>query len=167
MGQTEEDLKEAFAGESEANRKYVAYPRQAEQDGFPQVARLFRAAAESETVHAINHLQVMEGIHETLENLQEAAEGEAEEFREMYPEFAQRAKKAGNHNARDSFDYAGEVEEIHYRMYKEAIEAVKQGNDLPATQLFVCQGCGNTVEEKAPESCPVCGAPKSMFKKVD
>ena len=167
MGQTEEDLKQAFAGESEANRKYVAFARQAEQDGFPQVSRLFRAAAESETVHAINHLQVMDGIHETLENLQEAAEGEAEEFREMYPKFARRAKENENYNAKDTFDYAGEVEEIHYRMYKQAIDAVKKGKDLPATDLFVCQGCGNTVEGKAPETCPVCGAPKSMFKKVD
>lgn len=166
MGQTDEDLKQAFAGESEANRKYVAFARQAEKDGFPQVAKLFRAAAEAETVHAINHLQVMGGIQETLKNLQEAAEGEAAEFREMYPEFVKRAQENEEHNARDSFAYAGEVEEIHHRLYTQAIEAVEEGEDLPPKELFVCQGCGNTVENAAPSSCPVCGAPQSMFHKV-
>ena len=167
MDPTDEDLKKAFAGESQANRTYLAFAQKAEEDGFPQVARLFRAAAESETVHAINHLQVMGGIKNTLENLQEAAEGEAAEFRSMYPEFIERAKENERHDARDSFDYAREVEKIHHRLYNEAIESVQQGKDLPTADLFVCQGCGNTVEGEAPQNCPICGAPKSMFKKID
>jgi len=167
MSGTQEDLQEAFAGESQANRTYLAFARKAEEDGYSQVARLFRAAAASETVHALNHLQVMGGINDTLDNLQEAAEGEAAEFRNMYPKFIERAKESGNQDARDSFEYASEVEEIHHSLYEKAIEAVKQGENLPETEMFVCQGCGNTVEEEAPESCPICGAPKSMFEKVE
>ena len=167
MSETEDDLQEAFAGESQANRKYLAFARQAEEEGYSQVAKLFRAAAQSETVHAMNHLQVMGGISDTRKNLEEAAEGESEEFREMYPDFVDRAKENNNHNARDSFEYAMEVEEIHHGMYREAIEAVEQGEDLPSTSLFVCQGCGNTVKEEPPDSCPVCGAPRSMFTEVE
>jgi len=167
MGDTDEDLQEAFAGESQANRKYLAFARQAEEEGYPQIAKLFRAAAQSETVHAMNHLQVMGGISDTLRNLNEAAEGESEEFREMYPEFIERAKENDNHNARDSFEYAMEVEEIHHGMYRETIEALEQGQDLPETSFFVCQGCGNTVRDEAPDSCPVCGAPRSMFTEIE
>jgi len=167
MGVTQEDLQEAFAGESQANRTYLAFAQKAEEDGYGQVARLFRAAAASETVHALNHLQVMGGIDDTLDNLKEAAEGEAAEFKEMYPEFIERAREGGNEEARDSFEYASKVEEIHHSLYEKAIEAVQQGQDLPETEMFVCQGCGNTVEGEAPESCPICGAPKSMFEKIE
>ncbi len=167
MAETDEDLKEAFAGESQANRLYVAFSRKADSEGFSQVARLFRAAAEAETVHALNHLQVMGGINSTLENLREAAQGEADEFREMYPEFVQRAEDAGRDKARDSFDYAQQVEEIHHRLYNRAAEAVQKEEDLPPAEMHVCQGCGNTFEGEVPDTCPICGAPKSMFKKID
>ena len=167
MSQTDENLKEAFAGESQANRKYVAFSRKADQEDYSQVAKLFRAAAEAETVHALNHLQVMDGIKETLENLKEAAEGEAEEFKEMYPDFIEQAEDDGNDNARGTFDYANQVEQIHHEMYNQAIEAVQKGEDLPPREIFVCQGCGNTVEDEAPDTCPICGAPKAMFKKID
>lgn len=167
MSQTDENLKEAFAGESQANRKYTAFAAKADQSDYSQVARLFRAAAAAETVHALNHFEVMGGVNSTLENLKAAAEGEAEEFKEMYPGFIEQAEEEGKEAARDSFDYANQVEEIHHEMYNEAIEAVKAGEDLPETEIFVCQGCGNTVEEEAPDLCPICGAPKSMFKQID
>jgi rubrerythrin len=167
MSQTDENLKEAFAGESQANRKYTAFARKADEDGLSQVARLFRAAGESETVHALNHLHVMDGIRSTLENLKEAAGGEADEFEEMYPEFIEQAEEDGNQEARDSFDYACQVEEIHRELYNRAIEAVQGGEDLESVQMWVCQGCGNTVEGEPPETCPICGAPRSMFKNVE
>jgi rubrerythrin len=167
MSQTDENLKEAFAGESQANRKYLAFAKKADTQDFSQVARLFRAAADAETVHAHNHLQVMDGIKSTLENLKVAAEGEAAEFEEMYPGFIEQAEEDGNDNARASFDYANQVEQIHHEMYNAAIEAVQKGEDLPPVDLYVCQGCGNTVEEEAPDTCPICGAPRSMFKKID
>ncbi|MFP4176584.1 MAG: rubrerythrin family protein [Planctomycetota bacterium] len=167
MSKTEKDLKEAFAGESQANRKYTAFARKAEDDGLPQVARLFRAAARAETVHALNHLDVMGGVNETLDNLKEASEGEAAEFENMYPDFLKDAEDEGDDDAYTTFDYANQVEEIHHRMYNEAIEAVQNGEDLPETDLFVCKGCGNTVEGEVPDECPICGSPKSWFMKID
>lgn len=167
MSQTEENLKEAFAGESQANRSYIAFAEKAEQEGYSQVARLFRAAAEAETVHALNHLQVMGGIKSTLENLRSATDGEAAEFREMYPDFIEQAEKDGDEAARNSFDLACQVEEIHHGFYNRAAEAVEQEQDLPEVQMYVCQGCGNTVEGEPPKKCPICGAPRSMFKEID
>jgi rubrerythrin len=167
VSQTEKNLKEAFAGESQANRKYTAFARKAEVDKFPMVARLFRAAAEAEAVHAVNHLEVLKGIGSTLDNLKAASEGEAAEFRRMYPEFIKQAAAEGHKDARRSFVYANAVEEIHYDLYNRAIEAVQKGKDLPMADIYVCQCCGNTVEGSAPDKCPVCGAPRKMFRKID
>lgn len=167
MSKTDENLKEAFAGESQANRMYTAFSRKADQDDLPQIARLFRAAAAAETVHALNHFQVMNGVNSTQKNLQAAAEGEASEFEEMYPEFIEQAEEEGAEEAVRTFDYANQVEKIHHEMYTQALDAVKAGNDLPETDIFVCQGCGNTVEDEAPDTCPICGAPRSMFEKIE
>ena len=167
MGKTAENLKEAFAGESQANRRYIAFAQKADKEGLPQVARLFRAAAEAETVHALNHLRAMNAIAGTLENLKAASSGEAAEFKTMYPAFIEQAKKDGDKAAERTFDYANQVEQIHHRMYNRAIEAVQKGGDLPKTDLYVCQGCGNTVEGEPPDRCPICGAPKKMFKRID
>ena len=167
MSQTDDNLKAAFAGESQANRKYLAFSRKADKEGLPQVAKLFRAAGEAETVHALNHLRVMGGIGGTLDNLKVASAGEAEEFREMYPGFIEQARQEGNEKAANSFDVANQVEEIHHGMYNRAIVAVEGGADLPAGDLYVCQGCGNTVEGEAPDTCPICGAPKKMFTKIE
>jgi rubrerythrin len=159
-----DNLKEAFAGESQANRKYLAFAKKADEDGFFQVARLFRAAAEAETVHAHNHLTVLEGIKSTEENLKEAIDGEVEEFKEMYPSFIKVAEEEKNKQALWTFDVANQVEEIHAGLYQKALENLGENVEV---SYYVCNFCGNTVEKEAPELCPICGAPKSEFKKID
>ena len=160
---TKENLQEAFAGESQANRKYLAFARKAEAEGYPQIAKLFRAAAEAETVHAHAHLRVMGGVKETAENLQAAIDGEGAEFRQMYPQFVAQAKTEGRKDAVVSFENALAVEEIHHGLYSEALSALKGGKDLPAAPIFICQVCGNTVLGEAPDKCPICGSPKKRF----
>jgi rubrerythrin len=164
---TMENLKDAFAGESQANRKYLAFAKKAETDGYPQVAKLFRAAAEAETVHAHAHLRVMGGIKDTADNLQAAIEGEGFEFQEMYPGYLAEAEAAGNKPAAFSFKNALAVEEIHHNLYSEALKAVHGGNDLPEVRVFVCEVCGNTVYGQPPEKCPVCGVPHTRFFEVE
>jgi rubrerythrin len=159
-----DNLKEAFAGESQANRKYLAFAKKADEEGFFQVARLFRAAAEAETVHAHNHLTVLEGIKSTEENLKEAIDGEVEEFKEMYPSFIKVAEEEKNKQALWTFDVANQVEEIHAGLYQKALENLGENVEV---SYYVCNFCGNTVEKEAPELCPICGAPKSEFKKID
>ncbi|MFO8018678.1 MAG: rubrerythrin family protein [Promethearchaeia archaeon] len=167
MSKTEKDLKEAFAGESQANRKYLAYAEKAEKDGFTQVAKVFRAAAAAETVHAHNHFRAMEGIQSTEENIKDAIEGEHYEFSEMYPEFLEDAKEEGNKRAERSFDYANQVEKVHHKLYKSALEAVQGGKDLEEKEMYVCPVCGYTHEGDLPEKCPVCGAKRHLFNKVE
>jgi rubrerythrin len=166
MSNTQENLQAAFAGESQANRKYLFFAEKADQEGHSQIARLFRAAAESETVHARNHLQVL-GIGSTTENLEEAASGESYEFTTMYPEFIEQAKKDNNSDADISFDWANKVEKIHHRLYEKAIEDLKAGSQIKDEPYFVCQNCGYTIAGAAPDKCPVCGVPKDQFKKVE
>ena len=163
---TSDNLKEAFAGESQANRKYLAFAKKAEADGYPQVAKLFCAAAQAETVHAHAHLRVMGGIKKTEENLQEAIEGEGFEFQQMYPKFLAEAQTEGNNPAVFSFKFALAVEEIHHGLYAEALNAVKSGSDLPENKIYVCPVCGNTVKDNVPDKCPVCGAAKEQFQEV-
>lgn len=164
MSKTEKDLQEAFAGESQANRKYLAFAKKAEEEGFKQVAKLFRAAAEAETIHAHNHLRELKGIKGTKENLVEAINGETHEFQNMYPQMIADAKTEGNESAMRSFDFANEVEKIHAALYE---KAHKYLGDTEAVDYYVCQVCGNTVEEEAPDTCPICGAKKQMFKRID
>ncbi len=163
---TIDNLKAAFAGESQANRKYLAFAKKAESDGFKQVAKLFRAAAEAETVHAHAHFRVMGGVKGTVENLKDAIEGEGYEFQKMYPDFLKTAAAEGNKPAEVSFRNANAVEEIHYNLYRKALAAVQGGKDLDAKQIFVCGICGNTVEGGAPDQCPVCKASKDKFSEV-
>jgi rubrerythrin len=163
---TTDNLKEAFAGESQANRKYLAFAKKAEQDGYPQVAKLFRAAAEAETVHAHAHLRVLGGIKDTAANLEIAVEGEGFEFQQMYPKFVAEAEKEGNKNALTSFKYALAVEEVHHGLYKKALEAVKSGKDLVAAKIFVCPVCGNTFPGEPPDTCPVCRVDRTKFVEI-
>ena len=167
MSKTDQNLMNAFAGESQANRKYLAFAKKAERDGFPQVARIFRAAAAAETVHAHAHLRVAGGIKSTLENVKAAIEGEHYEFTKMYPEFIEDAKKEGNKAAERSFDYANHVEKVHHKLYSKAIKAVEEGKDVPAAKMFVCGVCGYTVEGKVPDKCPVCGVSHEKFSEID
>jgi rubrerythrin len=164
---TRENLQTAFAGESQANRTYLAFAAKAEAEGRPQIARLFRAAAAAETVHAHSHLRVMGGIKGTAENLQVAAEGEAYEFQEMYPEFLKAAEAEKNQAAVIVFRHAMAVEMIHHDLYAEALETSKAGRDLPDSEIYVCEVCGNTVKGEAPDKCPICGARKERFSKVE
>ncbi len=163
---TSENLQNAFAGESQANRKYLAYAKKAEAEGYPQVAKLFRAAAEAETVHAQAHLKAMGGIKSTQENLQEAIKGESFEFKEMYPKYLEQAREEKEQAALASFQNAKAVEQVHHSLYIEASKAVQAGKDMPTAKVFVCRVCGNTVLDEAPEKCPVCGAPKEKFNEV-
>lgn len=162
-----ENLKAAFAGESQANRKYLAFAKKAEQEGFPQVAKLFRAAAEAETVHAHAHLRAMDGIKDTATNLEEAMSGEGHEFQEMYPPYVAQAAAEGHKKAEISFKNAMAVEETHHGLYAGALAAVKSGKDLQAAPVYVCEICGHTiVGEDLPDRCPVCGAPRERFNEV-
>jgi rubrerythrin len=163
---TEKNLKEAFAGESQANRMYLAFAQKAESDGYPQIARLFRAAAAAETVHAHAHFRVMGGVKGTADNLQAAINGEGYEFQKMYPGFLAEAESEKNAAAAASFRNALAVEKIHHDLYSKALESFKKGKDLSVQDIFVCEVCGNTVYGHAQEKCSVCGAPKSRFTKV-
>jgi rubrerythrin len=164
MSQTEKNLMEAFAGESQANRKYLAFAKKAESEGYPQVAKLFRAAAEAETVHAHSHLRVYGGIKSTAENLKAAIDGETHEFKSMYPEMIEAAEKEGNANAARSFTYANEVEKVHADLYQKALNNLDAKQDV---EYYVCGVCGYTCENEAPDECPVCKSKKMAFYKVD
>ena len=163
---TNENLAAAFAGESQANRKYLAFAKKAEQDGFGQVARLFRAAAAAETVHAHAHLRAMGGIGSTEENLAEAVEGERYEFEEMYPGFVAAAEAEDHKRGRISMSHAMAVEKVHHDLYAAALDAVKGGTDLPEAKVWVCDVCGNTFVGEHPDVCPVCGVPHSKFSEI-
>jgi rubrerythrin len=166
LTKTDENLKAAFAGESQANRLYLAFAKAADKEGFTQVAKLFRAAAEAETVHAHNHLRIMGQVKGTADNLSAAITGETYEFTKMYPQFIEEAKVEGNKKAIQSFDYANKVEAIHAELYKKAINSVKAQKDLPKAEIFVCPVCGNTVEGNELDTCPICATPKAMFIKI-
>jgi rubrerythrin len=163
---TKENLQAAFAGESQANRKYLAFAKKADADGFPQVAKLFRAAAEAETVHAHAHLRVLKGVGSTMENLQAAIAGEAHEFKSMYPEFLKAAQGEGDKAAEISFKNALAVEETHHNLYQAALAAVKTGKDLSSSPIFVCPICGHTEVGGAPDKCPVCNVGKDKFFEI-
>jgi rubrerythrin len=167
MGETEKNLKDAFAGESQANRKYLAFAKKADQEGYKGVARLFRAAAAAETIHAHNHLEVLDGIKSTLENLKEAFGGEHYEFTNMYPAFLEKSKEEKVGKATRSFHWANEVEKVHGALYEEAIKAMEAGNPISEKDYYVCDKCGYTIADAAPDKCPVCGAKKEEFFKVD
>ncbi|MFZ5427081.1 MAG: rubrerythrin family protein [Thermodesulfobacteriota bacterium] len=163
MTKSEANLWEAFAGESQANRKYLAFAKQAEKEGFKQVAKLFRAAAEAETVHAHTHLHVLKGVGSTAGNLKAAVEGETHEFESMYPKMIEEAQAEGNKQAERSFRFANEVEKVHADLYKKAL-ADPAG--LAETEYYICSVCGYTCEDHAPDKCPVCQAASKAFYTV-
>jgi rubrerythrin len=163
---TEQNLMDAFAGESQANRKYLAFAKKADQQGFAQVAKLFRAAAEAETVHAHAHLRVLGGIGDTKDNLKEAVAGETHEFKSMYPDMIEEAVREDNKAAERSFRYANEVEKIHAELYQKALDGI-EGPQQEVECYYVCSVCGYTCEEEPPETCPVCNAKAKAFFRVD
>ena len=162
--QSEKDLLAAFAGESQANRKYLAFAKQADKEGYPQVAKLFRAAAEAETVHAHNHLRTLAGVKGTADNLKEAIAGETHEFKEMYPEMIGHAQEEKLKAAELTFNFANEVEKVHAALYQHALDNLE---NLKEADYYVCSVCGYTCENEPPDKCPVCNAKASAFFKVD
>jgi len=165
MPTTEENLEQAFAGESQANRKYLAFAERAERDGFPNIARLFRTTAEAETIHAHGHLRALGGIKSTLENLQAAIAGETYEYTEMYPPMLDQAESE-HHKATRMFGYAVEAEAVHANLYKAALEAAREGRDLAETDFYLCPVCGYIEIGTPPEKCPICGAKGEKFLQV-
>ncbi len=167
MTKSIDDLKAAFAGESQANRKYLAFAKKADEEGFLNVAKLFRAAAAAETIHAHAHLRQLGGIKSTTENLKEAVAGEHYELSKMYPDFIKDAKTDGNKGAEISFNAALTAEKVHHNLYEEALKAVESGKDRAAKDIYVCSVCGMTFGGDVPDKCPVCGAPKKKINKID
>ncbi len=165
MSTTESNLKEAFAGESQANRKYLAFAKKAEQEGFLNIARLFRTTAEAETIHAHGHLSAMDGVGSTADNLRAAVAGETYEYTQMYPPMLQQATADG-HRARRMFGYAVKAEAVHAKLYQMALEAVAQGKDLAETKFYLCPVCGHIELGAPPASCPICGTKAEKFVQV-
>lgn len=165
MSKTEDFLKEAFAGESQANRKYQAFAAKADKEGNPQAARLFRAASEAEAIHANNHLRALKAVRSTEENLRDAIFGENHEFERMYPEMIETAKAEKVKVAEISFNYANEVEKIHSKLYSDLLSTL--GKSTETFPYYVCPTCGNTVEREAPGVCPICGTKGELFKRID
>jgi rubrerythrin len=165
MSKTEENLKAAFAGESQANRRYLAFAAAADKEGFPQVAKLFRAAAEGETVHALNHLNALKAVKSTKDNLKEAIGGETHEFKSMYPGMIETAKAEGDKDANISFWRANEVEQVHAKLYQGLLDSLGKGTETYS--YYVCPVCGYAHEKEAPDKCPVCGTLGKLFKKID
>jgi rubrerythrin len=163
---TQDDLMEAFAGESQANRRYLAYGEQAERDGFAQVAKLFRAVAAAETIHALSHLRAADGVKGTLDNLADAVAGEEHEFTEMYPAMVATAQAEGHKRAERSMSHAMDVEKVHHDLFRQAQEAVKAGGDLLEAPIRVCPVCGHTVIGDAPDQCPVCKAKGERYTEI-
>lgn len=165
MSKAEEFLKAAFAGESQANRKYLAFAAKADSEGYPQAARLFRAAAEAETIHAHSHLKALKGIGSTAQNLEAAIAGETYEFNQMYPEMIAAAQAEGNKEAERSFVYANEAEKGHAQLYQKLLNSL--GSSQESYPYYVCPTCGYTAEGNPPDACPVCRVKGKMFKKID
>jgi rubrerythrin len=165
MPTTNENLAVAFAGESQANRKYLAFARQAEQEKLPQIAKLFRAAAEAETLHALAHLTNMGGVGTTLKNLEAAVAGETYEYTEMYPPMVEQAKAEG-HKAKVMLDFANRAEKVHAGLFKQALAALQSGADLSTMEVYLCPVCGDLEFGVPTQKCPICGAPASKFQKV-
>ena len=164
---TLKNLNDAFAGEGMANRKYLAYAKKAEQDGFPHIAKLFRAVAEAETVHAHTHLRVLCGVNSTEQNLKAAIEGEGYEYTKMYPQFIAEADPETEKAAIKAFKHASAVEEMHQKYYKHAMETLVKGNDLQEHKYYICPVCGCTFIDESPDKCPVCGAAHERFYEVE
>jgi len=162
---TNENLKTAFAGESQANRKYLAYAKKAEKEGLPQIARLFRAAADAETIHALGHLQNMDGVGSTLQNLEDAVAGETYEYTEMYPPMVAQAEQE-QHKGRKMLGFANKAERVHAALFQQALDALKSGADLSTMDVYLCPFCGDIEFGTPPDKCPICGADGTKFQKI-
>ncbi len=166
MSKTQENLKAAFAGESQANRRYLAFAKVAEAEGKTNLANLFRVVAEGETIHALKHLNNMGEVKDSIENVKAAIAGETYEIETMYPGFIAEAEQEGEGGAKMSFFGANEVEKTHQAVFTKALEAVEAGNDIPETEYHICSVCGELFEGQVPDNCPICKAPKEKFYSI-
>jgi rubrerythrin len=166
MSDTQENVMEAFAGESQANRKYALFAEKADAEGYPNVARIFRAASEAEAIHAKRLLFVMQGVHSTGENLAASIEGETEEFSTMYPAFIEQAQMENLPEPAKVFRHAMGAEQVHATRYAAALEAVKDEKDLDLRAVYLCPVCGNVELDEVPDPCPICNAPGRMFREI-
>jgi len=165
--QTSKNLKAAFAGECQAYRRYLTYAKRAEEEGFPNMARLFRVIADAEVIHANKHLEAMGEVKSTLENTESALKGESEEATGMYPMFVYQAERDSRSDAMNSFFYAQEAETTHFSLFEKALSSLKEGKDPEVGQLYVCRVCGYTVEGPPPEKCYTCGEGREAFILVE
>ncbi len=165
MSETKKNLMEAFAGESQANRRYLAFAKEAEKEGFPNVARIYRAIAEAETVHALKHLEIAGEIGSTADNLKASKEGETHEFTVMYPEFIEKAKEEKEKRAVQTFEYANAAEKVHGGIFEDLLKKVKGGSDQPNVEVSLCPVCGWVGLGDIPDRCPICNTQAKMFKK--
>jgi len=165
MSTTQENLNEAFAGESQANQKYRAFAKKAEREGFTNIAKLFKTAAEAERIHAEGHFNALDGIGSTIENLRSAIEGETYEYTKMYPPMLKQAEQE-DHKAKRMFKYAVEAEDVHAQLYKLALAAAESGKDLEETEFYLCPVCGHIEFGKPDEKCPICGTMASKYEKM-
>ncbi|NLI12470.1 rubrerythrin family protein [Pelotomaculum propionicicum] len=161
---TEKNLKTSIAGESQANRKYAAFAKKADEEGYPAVAKLFRAASEAEAIHAAAQLRAIGAVKSTAENLKAAIEGETYEFTQMYPGFIAKAEEEGSKQAKIAFNQANEAEKVHAALYTKVLDSLES---KPEVEFYLCTVCGNIVENEAPDKCRICNAPKKAFKKVE
>ena len=165
MSKTTENLKEAFAGESQAFQKYTSFAEAADKDGKPNIAALFRTTAQAERIHAAGHFKALDGVNSTVDNLKAAISGETFEYEEMYPPMLEAAEAEG-HRAKVMFKFAVAAEQVHAELYKRALEAAEGGSDLTESTFYLCPICGHIEFGKAPENCPICNAPESKFVTV-
>ena len=165
MPTTQENLKESFAGESQANQKYRAFAKKAEREGFPNIAKLFKTAAEAERIHAEGHFNALDGIGTTVENIKAAIDGETYEYSTMYPPMLEQAEKE-DHKAKRMFKYAVEAEDVHAQLYKLALASAEAGKDLEETEFYLCPVCGHIEFGKPEDNCPICGTLASKYVKL-
>jgi len=163
---TQANLEAAFAGESQAHMKYLIFAGKAEQEGFSNVARLFRAISYAEQVHATSHFRTLGNVGKTADNLQAAIGGETYEVEEMYPAFQAVAELQEEKAAVRSHNWALEAEKVHAGMYEQARQAVLAGKDAEVGDVYICEVCGWTVEGELPDRCPLCGARQEKFRLV-
>ncbi len=161
---TKENLMAAFAGESQANRKYLSFSKKAKKDGYENVSRIFAAIAEAETIHALKHFEIAGKVGATLDNLKAAAEGEEYEFTEMYPEFIETAKAEGEMQALQTLEYANEAEKVHGGIFKDLVDTVSVGKDAEIGEVHLCPVCGWVGFEPIPDKCPICNTVKKVFR---
>ena len=163
MNTTSSPLHLAIVDEAQASHRFLAYAKKAESDAQPQIATLFRALAAAETVHTTNHLRNTGEIKSTLENLIQSITDETLAAGTLYPQYRALAQQEGNLGAEWSLSVAAQVEQIHVQLLQQALHALQHQQPLPTVEYYICQVCGHTIQETAPDKCPICMAPRTQY----